>query len=90
VFASAEEVPFVDEVALVEASNTFIEEEASGLLPSRAEIGKHYYILQPFVFWRLFVLPSVDMLLETWRQDFCCKFGWLGCFGPITVTSNTA
>jgi hypothetical protein len=38
VFASAEEVPFVDEVALVEASNTFIEEEASGLLPSRAEI----------------------------------------------------
>jgi hypothetical protein len=49
VFASAEEVPFVDEVALVEASNTFIEEEGSGLLPSRSEIGKHYYILQPFV-----------------------------------------
>jgi len=33
-----EEVPFVDEVALVEASNTFIEEEGSGLLPSRSEI----------------------------------------------------
>ncbi len=38
---SGEEVPLVEEVVCVEASDPSVEEEQSGLHPSAVEIGNH-------------------------------------------------